>query len=97
MPDTMLQAFTPNGPSWMEVRHREVKWQGWCHKAESPCWDMNSGLEEAHLYCERLRLRDGGGGGGAAVSHSLCAYPYPEPLENPCALSGRLWRLHGLP
>ena len=79
----------------MEVKHREVKWQGRCHKAESSCWDMNSGLEEAHLYYELLRLR--GGGGGWGVSHSLCAYPYPQPLENPCALSGRLWRLHGLP
>lgn len=57
MPGTILKAFTPNGPRWMEVRHREVKRQVQSHKAESPYWDVDSGLEDSHLYCELPRLR----------------------------------------
>lgn len=77
------------------MRHREVKWQVRGHKAKSPGWDMNSGLEDAHLYCELLRL---GGGGHTRAGTVLCAYPYlaQAPRESTCSVGG-LWRLLRLP
>lgn len=48
------------------------------------------------LYCEPLRLWGWGWGVEGRQSMGLLS-PYPKALENPRALSGRLWRLRGLP